>query len=67
MFYLPPSSVITATVVAGPIPAGLKTWSDTKYCEKAFNPRIVNSYKIKKYRLDILLQYVPFYFNKHRE
>lgn len=29
--YLPPSSVITSTVVAGPGPSGLNTCNDTRY------------------------------------
>ena len=38
---LPPSSVITTTVVLGPRPSGLNTCSDTKYCVKMFSFWIV--------------------------
>lgn len=30
--YLLPSSVITTTLVAGPIPSGLNTWMEMRYC-----------------------------------
>lgn len=33
-FHLPPSSVITVTVEAGPWPSGLNTCSETRYCVK---------------------------------
>lgn len=44
--YLPPSSVITRTVVAGPGPSGLNTCSDTKYCVYVF--RLCISWLCKK-------------------
>ncbi len=38
---LPPSSVMTTTLVSGPRPAGLMTLSETRYWVKAVNSRMV--------------------------
>ena len=38
---LPPSSVMTTTVVAGPSPSGLNTCTETRYCVKICSRWIV--------------------------
>jgi hypothetical protein len=40
--YVPPSSVITTTLVSGPRPAGLMTRSETRYCVKLVRSWMVN-------------------------
>lgn len=48
--YLPPSSVITVTVEAGPWPSGLNTCRETRYCVKVSKLWILWFWKIKNVR-----------------
>lgn len=64
--HLPPSSVITSTVVAGPGPSGLNTCNDTRYCVYVSRPWISWLYtKRKKYSSEFVNVCTCYVYNKY--